>query len=133
MAVVVVVVARHLLRSPSHTYQLALSPPTYASGTGWTGVHVRYVKPGSMFALLVVLPAGTAVSGVFTWSLFGNVYGGLVFVGLFVLRVVTENYRQTRITARRAQTDAEVRKYISGWHDAARQSGVDLSPPPQDV
>lgn len=96
-------------------------------------MHVRYAKPGSMFALLVVLPVGTAVSGVLTWSLFGTFYGGLVFVGLFVIGVATENSRQTRITARRAQADADVRNYISGLHDAARQSGVDLSPPPQDI
>lgn len=96
-------------------------------------MHVRNAKPGSIFALLVVLPVGTALSGVLTWSLFGNVYGGLVFVGLFAIGVATENSRQARVTDRRAQADAEVRKYISGLHDAARQSGVDLNPPPRDT
>lgn len=97
------------------------------------GVHVRDAKPGSIFALMVVLPMGMALSGVLTWSLFGNVAGAFVFLGLFVVGAVTENSRQRRSKARRARATAEGSHYIARLYDAARESGVDLSTPPPDT
>lgn len=81
-----------------------------------------------------MLPVGTVLSGVLTWLLFGNLYGAVVFVGLFIVGAVTENIRQKRAKARRAEADAAMGNYISRLRDAARDSGVHLSAPPwEDV
>ncbi|QEN13459.1 hypothetical protein ACRDU6_12970 [Mycolicibacterium sp. ELW1] len=93
---------------------------------------MRTIDPAgiSIITVVVVLPLGTAVSGALTWSMFGNVSGGLAFLGLFIVGVATENVRQRRSVVRRAQADAEVVQYIARLHDVARQAGVELGPRP---
>ncbi|WP_431231170.1 hypothetical protein ACQ856_16135 [Mycolicibacterium psychrotolerans] len=93
---------------------------------------MRNINPAgiSIITVVVVLPLGTAVSGALTWSMFGNVSGGLAFLGLFIVGVAAENVRQRRSVVRRAQADAEVVQYIARLHDAARASGVELGTPP---
>lgn len=92
---------------------------------------MRTIDPAgiSIITVVVVLPLGTAVSGALTWSMFGNVYGGLAFLGLFIVGVAVENVRQRCSVARRVQTDAEVGRYIARLHAAARESGVELGAP----
>jgi hypothetical protein len=87
---------------------------------------------GSVFAQVIVLPVGTALSGVLTWFLFGNLYGALAFVVLFVIGAVTEALRQRRARSRQDNAGVAMGDYISRLHDAARESGMDLKPPPRE-
>ncbi len=95
-------------------------------------MHVHDVRPGSIFAILVVLPTGMALSGVLTWSLFGNISGAFVFLALFLVGVVTENFRQRRNRTQLVRAAEEGSNYIARLQDAARESGVDLSTPPPE-
>lgn len=92
---------------------------------------MRNIDPAgvSILTVVVMLPVGATVSGALTWSMFGNVYGGLAFLGLFIVGVAAENVRQRRSVARRVQAEAEAVQYIARLHDVARQSGVELSAP----
>lgn len=87
---------------------------------------------GSVFAQVIVLPLGTALSGVLTWFLFGNLYGALVFVVLFVIGAVTETVRQRRAKSQLDQADVAMGDYISRLRHAAHDSGVDLNAPPRE-
>ncbi|GAA2779998.1 hypothetical protein [Mycolicibacterium pallens] len=83
-----------------------------------------------LIAVVGLLPMGTAVSAYLTWSMFGNVYGGGAFLGLFVVGIAAENVRQKHSLTRQALADAEAVHYIARLREAARESGVDLSAPP---
>ena len=92
----------------------------------------RSISPAGVpvIAAVGLLPMGIAVSAYLTWSMFGNVYGGVAFLGLFAVGIAAENVRQKRSVTRHALADAEAVHYIARLHEAARESGVDLSPPP---
>jgi len=94
----------------------------------------HYLKPssGSVVAQIVVLPVGTALSGVLTWILFSNLYGAVAFVALFAIGVVAEAVRQRHAKAERSEADVAMAEYISRLHEAARESGLDLNSPPRD-
>ena len=83
-----------------------------------------------VIAVIGVLPLGTVVSAYLTWTMFANVYGGLAFLGLFLVGVTAEGMRQKSSVVRRARADPEAANYIARLHEAARKSGIDLSAPP---
>lgn len=83
------------------------------------------LEPGasSVFAQVIVLPVGTALSGLLTWLFLGNLYGAVAFVVLFVVGIVTETVRQRRRAhARRTEADLAMGTYIPGLHDAVYEA-----------